>query len=296
MTTFATPDPIAVHVELIGDVRITASDRSDTIVTVRPHNEAKAGDVRAAEQTRVEFADGDLLVKMLKSWKRYTPVGGGDAIDVTIELPTGSRVDAESAMGDLRSEGELGDCRFKTAMGSIRLDHTGAVVATTSFGPVAIDRVVGPAEIRTASGDLRVGEIIGTAYAKNSNGRTEIGDVTGDLRVKASNGDILIGRARSSVVAKTANGDVRIGEVDHGTIVIETAAGELAVGIGTGIAAWLDVSSRMGSVRKSLDTTPAPAPDEGKVEVRARTGLGDILISRAPTSTPPATQSASDAP
>ena len=42
MPTFDTPEPITVTLELgVGDVRITASDRADTVVEVRPSDPAK---------------------------------------------------------------------------------------------------------------------------------------------------------------------------------------------------------------------------------------------------------------
>jgi hypothetical protein len=54
MPTFDTPQPISVTVELgVGDLRIVASDRTDTMVEVRPSDPAKKADVTAAEQTRV---------------------------------------------------------------------------------------------------------------------------------------------------------------------------------------------------------------------------------------------------
>ena len=50
------PDPIAVSIELsVGDVRVVASDRADTVVQVRPSDESRAADVRDAGQTRVEL-------------------------------------------------------------------------------------------------------------------------------------------------------------------------------------------------------------------------------------------------
>ena len=55
MPTFATPEPITVSIELsVGDVRIVASDRTDTTVQVRPTDESRDLDVRDADQTRVE--------------------------------------------------------------------------------------------------------------------------------------------------------------------------------------------------------------------------------------------------
>jgi len=55
MPVFDTPEPISVTVELgVGDLRVVAGDRADTVVEVRPSDPAKKGDVTAAEQTRVE--------------------------------------------------------------------------------------------------------------------------------------------------------------------------------------------------------------------------------------------------
>ena len=57
MPVFATPEPISVTIELnMGDTRIIASDRTDTLVEVSPRDDSKASDVRAAEQTRVEYS------------------------------------------------------------------------------------------------------------------------------------------------------------------------------------------------------------------------------------------------
>ena len=71
MPTFQTPEPITATIELvIGDVRISAGDRNDTIVEVRPSDASNEEDVKAAELTRVEYEDKRLLVKApkLRSW------------------------------------------------------------------------------------------------------------------------------------------------------------------------------------------------------------------------------------
>ncbi len=282
MPTFPTPDPITVTLEVMGDVRLTASDRADTVVSVRPADSSKSADVRAAEQTRVDHDQGNLTVTTPKTWRHYTPFGGDGLADVFIELPTGSRVTAELAMGHLSADGELGACQIHTGMGSLRLDQTGALRASTGYGSVAVDRVVGDAELKTGSGQVRADRIEGEAVVRNSNGDTTLGDVAGDLRVKAANGNIAVGRAGGSVSAKTANGEVRIGEVVRGEIVMETAAGDLEVAVREGTAAWLDVFTRFGAVRSTLDPAEAPSPSDSTVRVRARTSAGDIVIARAP--------------
>jgi hypothetical protein len=281
MTTFPTPEPIELTFDLVGDVRIEASDRQDTVVTVLPHDPAKAADVRAAEQVEVECRDGRLLVKAQRSWRHYTPFGGNHAVAVTVELPTGSSVSGESGFGNIIAEGSLGECRVKTAMGDIRVQRTAALRAVTGFGAVTADRVLGHAEIKTGSGAVRAHAIDGTAEIKNSNGETMVGDVTGDLRVKAANGNISVRRARSSAVAKTALGDVRVDEVRHGTVVLETSTGEVEVGIRGGTAALLDANTRFGRVHSTLADVPGPPPTGDRVEVRARTSMGDIVIGRS---------------
>ena len=51
MPTFDTPAPISITVEIVvGDLRITASDRTDTIVEVRPSDPTKQSDVTAAQE------------------------------------------------------------------------------------------------------------------------------------------------------------------------------------------------------------------------------------------------------
>jgi DUF4097 and DUF4098 domain-containing protein YvlB len=284
---FETPRPIAVTLELVlGDVRLTASDRSDTVVDVRPANPADDNDVKAAHQVRVEFADGRLLVKASKQWRHYTPFGPNATVDVVLDVPTGSTLTGDMSMGNLTAEGELGDCRFKTAMGHLRVDHAGTVTLKTSHGNITVDRAAGNTDVSTGSGDVRLGEIDGVAVIRNSNGDTVVGTVTGDLRVKASNGDVAVERADRTVVARTASGDLRIGEIRRGAVELRTAAGEIEVGIRPGTAAYLDVHTPYGRIHNALDDTDGPDGRDETVEVRARTGAGDIVIRRsAPAAT-----------
>jgi DUF4097 and DUF4098 domain-containing protein YvlB len=282
MPTFETPEPISVTIEIVvGDVRIIASDRRDTVVSVNPNDVSKQSDVRAAEQARVEFSQGRLLIRTPKSWKLYTPFGGRESIDVAIELPAGSSVEAEAAVGDFRADGRLGECTVKTSVGNIRLDETGPANLSTTAGSVIVDSVAGRAEI-TGSGQLRIRQIDGSALIKNLNGGIWIGEVKGDLRCNSANGDITIDRALGAVDAKTANGAVRIGEVVRGAVQLGTSNGELEVGIREGTAALLDLRSSYGNVRNTLTASDGPEPSDQTVEVRARTSYGDIVIRRSP--------------
>ena len=282
MPTFDTPEPISVTVELgVGDIRLVASDRTDTVVEVGPSDAAKNADVTAAEQTRVDYAGGRLLVKAPKGWRQWTPRGGGEAIDVAIGLPAGSHVRVQAGVAALRCIGRFGECRGQTGIGDIEIEEAGPVHVKTGMGDVTVDRALGHAELTTGSGAVRIGGIDGTAVIKNSNGDTWIGEVADDLRVNSANGRISVERAHAAVAAKTANGDIHLGEVARGTVLAQTAVGKLDVGVREGVPAWLELNTKFGSLHNSLDPGERPGPDEDTVEVRARSSFGDISVHRS---------------
>jgi DUF4097 and DUF4098 domain-containing protein YvlB len=282
MNTFETPQPIAVTLELaVGDIHIEASDRTDTVVDIRPSDSSKKSDVIAARDTRVEYASGRLLIRTPKNWRQYTFWSGRESVDVHIEIPSGSQVNGETAVGSLRATGRLGDCTFTTSAGDIAISRAGALRLKTSVGDVTIEEAIGRAEVTTRSGAVRIDSIDGAGVVKNSNGNTWVGHVTGDLRATSANGNIAVDQARAGVVAKTANGNVRLDEVTRGAIVAETSQGRVEIGVVEGVAAWLDVKTQYGLVTNNLDSVAQPGTGDETVEVRARTAFGDITISRS---------------
>jgi hypothetical protein len=282
MPTFQTPEPISVTVEIeVGDIRIVASERTDTTVEVRPSDAAKKADVAAAEQTRVEYSGGRLVVKGPKGWRRYSFRGPGQSIDLQIELPAGSHVRAQAGVATLHCTGPLGECRHQGGVGDVQIEQAGPVVIKTGAGDITVDRALGHAEVTTGTGAVHIGTADGSAVVKNSNGDTWIGEVTDDVRVNAANGRISIDHAHAAVTAKTANGDVRLGEVERGAVLAQTAMGTLDVGVRDGVAAWLDLNTHFGNVHNDLEAGGQPDPGEDTVEVRARSSYGDITVRRS---------------
>ncbi|MEU3031479.1 DUF4097 family beta strand repeat-containing protein [Streptomyces incarnatus] len=277
MPAFDTPAPISVTAHVgAGSLRLVASDRPDTVVEVLPGGK-RGKDVRAAEQTEVAYANGELSIRT----KERTFIGPTGTVEVTVELPTGSRVDVSGSWVQVFGEGGLGEARVKTSVGDVRLDTAGPLKLTVSHGSISVDRVAGGAEITTSSGSLRVGTVHGPAVLKNSHGSTVVGVVTGELRVSGANGDIDIECAEGDVVATTAHGTLRAAEVVRGSVQLETSHGAIEVGVREGTAAWLDVSSERGHVRNALTASGAPGASEETVKVRARTRYGNIDVRRA---------------
>jgi DUF4097 and DUF4098 domain-containing protein YvlB len=281
MPTFDTPEPISVTLELsVGQVHLVAAERTDTVVEVKPSNESDESDVKAAQQVRVDYSSGTLLVTGPKS-RGFDFSRKSRSVDVSIQLPAGSQISAVTQVADVRSTGPLGEFRFKSSVGNARLERTGPLHFHTSVGHLTAGTVNGNADISTSSGKVDIGEVEGTAVVKNSNGHTEIGSVTGEVRVRAANGGISVERAGAGVDAKSSNGSIRLGEVARGSVALATANGDLEIGIAEGTAAWLEVNTSFGQVRNLLEAASRPEASDETVEVHGRTSYGDITIRRA---------------
>lgn len=300
MPTFDSPEPILAIIDVAtAQVRINASDRADTVVEIRPTDEFSDADVQAAEHIQVEYADGRLLVRATKdqatsasglsldkllespsNWARSLLLGRDGSVEVTVGLPAGSRIDVKTA-ASLRCRGALGEVSFTTSYGDIQVERARRLRLKSTHGDISVTRSTGHAEVTTTHGDIRIGKIDGTAVVRTSHGEIRLREVTGDLRLRSAHGDSIVDRALAGVVAKTAYGSVRIGEVVSGAVVMETTGGGLELGIREGSAAWLDVSSKYGTVDVSLDPLDDPGRPDQVVEVRAHTDYGDIVIHRS---------------
>src|SRR5690242_11800539 len=111
MQTYDTPTPIAVVLDIpAGRVQFIAADRPDSTVEVRAADPHKDSDNRAAEQTTVAYADGVLRITAAGAGGRLA--GRSGSVEVTVQLPAGSRVEARAGSAELRAVGRLGDVAF----------------------------------------------------------------------------------------------------------------------------------------------------------------------------------------
>jgi DUF4097 and DUF4098 domain-containing protein YvlB len=288
-STFSTPSPIAVTLDLyVADVRFAPSDRADTIVEVRPSDPNRSADVKAAENTRVEYDDATrtLSVVSRKPRSRFVNFSAKrpESVDVVIELPTDSDVRGEAGIGDFQSDGVLGAVALKTDLGAVRLAETGPLNLRGGAGGITVEGVSGPAEVHSGSGDIRIGAVDGTADVSTGNGKVRVGVVTGPANVKTTNGSVSVDRALTDITAASSNGEARIGEVVRGKVSATSKNGSVEVGVREGSAAWLELNTDVGRVYNELASADAPAAGEpvDKVEVRASTKLGDVTVRRAP--------------
>jgi hypothetical protein len=175
MPTFATPGPIAVTVQVAGaQVRVTASDRTDTVVLVEPIDEASRSDVKVASKTKIGFAGGQLSVKTT------TPGDKSGSVAITIDLPAGSSLAAYLAHSSVHVDGPVGRCELHQASGQVQLDRIDALQANIATGEVAIGHITARADgsitATTASGAVRIGRMThGKAKLMSGSGNIEVG-------------------------------------------------------------------------------------------------------------------------
>jgi DUF4097 and DUF4098 domain-containing protein YvlB len=215
MQKFDTPAPISAVLTIpAGRVQFIAAERADTEVEVLPSNASKGRDVKAAEQATVEYADGVLRIETSAKGQYLGPSG---SVEVTVKLPTGSRVEAKAAGTELRTVGRLGEVTFEGAYRQIKLDEAASVRLTAVDGDVEVGRLGGPAEISTARGDIRIAEAMGgTVVLRTDSGDISVGaapGVSASLDAGTPNGRISNalrnnGTAGLQIQATTSNGDI----------------------------------------------------------------------------------------
>jgi hypothetical protein len=214
MQTFDTPNPITAVLDIpAARVQLIAADRADTVVEVLPADAAKGRDVKAAERTTVEYADGVLrIVTPVK----HEALGASGAIDVTVQLPAGSGVAGKAATAELRGVGRFGDVTHE-AYGEIKLDEAASVKLTAQAGDVLVGRLTGPAEISTMQGDIQITEAVrGKVVLNTQMGNVTVGVASGvsaSLDAGTSMGRIAnalmnTGAADVEIHATTTQGDI----------------------------------------------------------------------------------------
>ncbi|MEU5150493.1 DUF4097 family beta strand repeat-containing protein [Streptomyces yangpuensis] len=202
MQQFATTAPIAAVLDVpAGRIRFIAADRADTTVEILPADASKGRDVKAAEQITVEYADGVLRIAAAEPKNRI--LGTPGSVEVTVQLPAGSRVEARTASAEIRGVGRLGDVTLESAHGEVKLDETASARLALQAGDITVGRLGGPAEISTQKGDLHINEA-----------------VHGSVVLHTQAGDITIGAARGACAtldAGTSYGRVRNALKNDGT-------------------------------------------------------------------------------
>lgn len=218
MQKFDTPAPVSAVLDIpAGRIRFIAADRADTTVEILPADASKDRDVKAAERATAAYGEGVLRIEAPAEKNRI--LGASGSIEVTVQLPAGSRVEAKAADAEFRGVGRLGDVAFEGAQGSVKLDETASTHIALLAGDVSLGRLGGPAEISTQKGDIHITEAVrGTVTLRTAYGEISVGaahGVSASLDAGTTHGRIHNalkntdgGAAGLNIHATTAYGDV----------------------------------------------------------------------------------------
>ncbi|MGW1751690.1 DUF4097 family beta strand repeat-containing protein [Streptomyces sp. NPDC002092] len=170
---FDTPAPISAVLDIpAGRLQFIAADRADTTVEVRPANPGKSRDIKAAGEVTVFYSDGVLRIEAPEANHRF--LGSSGSVEVTVQLPAGSRIEAKTAGAEFRGVGRLGDVAFEGGYRSVKLDEAASARLTAHDGDITVGRLSGPAQISTQRGNIRIAEAHGGTVALD----TQYGDIS----------------------------------------------------------------------------------------------------------------------
>jgi hypothetical protein len=217
--------------------------------------------VDAVSAAEISWSDGGRRLVVRSSQElplRAVPLA------ITVWAPTRSRLAARVGAGDVRASGRAGWAGVRAGSGNATLDG-----------------VDGDADVTTGSGAIDLGPVTGRARLRTGSGAIRVASTGGPTEIKTGSGDIVLGQVNGDVRLRTGSGDVTVSDARSGDLQFATGSGAVRIGVHPGVGAELDLVSGSGKARSELDVATVPPERPVTVQVRGRTGSGDVLVARA---------------
>ncbi|HEX4198827.1 MAG TPA: DUF4097 family beta strand repeat-containing protein [Caulobacteraceae bacterium] len=279
METFETPAPIRLRVDIPkGRIKVLAEETAVTRIELTARHGDSTARAWIAEAEIARNGD-DILVKVHR--QRLMLFGMGGSIDAVIHAPLASAVKLSTGSGRVETIGRLGDVNAASGSGLIQLDHCAEARAHTGSGDIVIAGSAGSVDAKTGSGRISVGKVGANARIVTGSGHAELAEVAGEATLTTASGNIEIGQAGDGLEAFAASGSIQVRRADHGRVRAKTLSGRICVGVASGSAALLDISTMSGRVNSELREADAPADGEKRVELVLSTMSGNVDVARA---------------
>ncbi|BCT74513.1 hypothetical protein SCMU_03550 [Sinomonas cyclohexanicum] len=263
MDEFETEGPVRAVLDVAyADVIVRSSATSTARVDVAPARSGRKADEEAAAGTAVRFADGRLEVSTPKQ-RVLGVLGRLGSVVVTVDLPSGSDLEASLAYGDVITSGPLGRVIAKTRAGTVRVEDGASV------------------DLKSSAGDVEAGRVRVDGTLAASAGMVRVEDLTGAVQIKCGTGGVSLGRVAGSAHVTCPYGSIRVREAVSGSLNLTSTYSDLIVGLAEGTAARLDVSTNYGRIRNELTRSDTPPQATERLEVTARSNYGSVTIRRA---------------
>ncbi len=245
------------------------------------------------ERTR-EFVfevDGDetLIEVKIENQNNNWWGGGDEGSDLTINLPTASRIEFRGVSTDVDARGLGSDVEISVVSGDVYLQG--------GDGRVTVHSVSGDLEIRESTGRLDIGSVSGDVETFDTTGPAEYTSVSGsvliqnggaDLSVETVSGDIEVANdSVSSLAGHSVSGDIEVTskETQTGNIEFDSVSGSIRLRLGGDINARFDIETGSGSIRNRLSADePKVSKYAGDESLRFSLGEGEgrvVLSTRS---------------
>ncbi|MFC5993175.1 DUF4097 domain-containing protein [Pseudonocardia hispaniensis] len=183
---------------------------------------------------------------------------------VTVSAPARSRLAIRTGAGDVQVTGLAGWTAVRTGSGNAR-----------------VETIDGDADVTAGSGEVDLGPVHGRARVRTGSGNITVAALAGKSEIKAGSGDVRLGEVTSDIGVRTGSGEVTVADAVSGQFDLTTGSGGLRIGVRSGVTAELDLSSGSGRVRSDLEVGHVAPQEPAAVQIRGRTGTGNILLTRA---------------
>ncbi|MEU6644856.1 DUF4097 family beta strand repeat-containing protein [Saccharomonospora sp. NPDC046836] len=213
----------------------------------------------AVDRSRIELTGNRLVVRGPKPVPlRNVPLA------VTVHAPEGSHVNVRTGAANVTVTGTAG--RVDIGAGS---------------GDVTVEGAEGAATVRTGSGAVKLGPANGGLHLRTASGDVEVAAVAGSATLATASGDLWLGEASGEVLVRTSSGGLSVAEAASGSVEAISGSGDIRIGIRGGVTTEVDLSSGGGEASSELDVADTPPEKPIALTVRARTGSGDVVLTKA---------------
>jgi DUF4097 and DUF4098 domain-containing protein YvlB len=164
--------------------------------------------------------------------------------DITVYVPTDSRIDVGGVSADITIDGVTGDQDLSTVSGDIITAMWGrSVDAGTVSGDVEVDGMA-------RDGEVDIGTVSGEVILRNGSGRVSAGAVSGEIRIS--------GRDFGSVELGAVSGDILFeGSLERGAdLEAEVVSGDINIYL----SGELNASFELETFSGDIDNDFGPAP------------------------------------
>jgi hypothetical protein len=188
----------AVHISTGSGNTVTA------VVKVSARERSEAAAKKLAEATRVEIkGSGDRVT--VKTGLPENMKGNDDRgieIDVTVTLPSASRLELESKFGSVDITGVKGAVVVQTGFGEVSIKESANLELTSSFGEVSLGGISGSMIIESKMGKVKAYGVPG-GKIKNSYGEIDVNRATGPIDITSSMGEITVKGCRGGTITSS---------------------------------------------------------------------------------------------